>query len=508
MVAALCCPCIAGVAGCRKLFMSHFYRLIVTFCVFISISAHASVPTQSGYTVGGFSGSSPEAACSSYGNDSLSKVPGYQFHPSGGSPTVVPSGGRLYCSFLLQNIQNGTNNGAMQAEISQASYCPTNSVKQGSSCTCNAGFHEEGGQCVSELSNEAACGAAFYNSGSFTVENVRLEGNISDGAYCQEMGDSIKPGLACAMRFDKDIAWKTDDGNWHSEGKLQPQVIGGKFQPCVPGIDGGGNPPDPAKPPELPKKQDKVCPNGYPGDIGGETKCIPSFGYNGVDFAPKTKSSETATTKTDTTTKTECSSGKCKTTETVKVTDKATGQTTTTENVTTEVDRDWCNKPENKDKCAANGKPPYAGQGTDSSGSETQNGDGDGEEKGGRCGAKGQPPCKIDETGTPTGEGKFDALLDKQAQDHQSRMDTLGGIKSTADKDTSMGFSGFAWLTHKSCSPWNLGDLKILTETFKIELNICAIEPYVIPVMNFLWLLATVFMTFSRVASVMGAKVD
>ncbi|MBI1623941.1 hypothetical protein [Comamonas suwonensis] len=386
--------------------------------------------------------------------------------------------------------------------------CPENSSESGASCSCNASFFEEGGQCVAEMSSEKACGVALYNSGSATRSPVTLDGNIADGVYCQPQGDDVKPGLACAMTFEKDIGWKTDDGQWHSRGVLQPRMIGGNFQPCVPGIDGDNNPPDPAKPPELPKKQDNACPNGYPGDIGGETKCIPSFGYNGVDFAPKTKSSETATTKTDTTTKTECSSGKCKTTETVKVTDKATGQTTTTENVTTEVDRDWCNKSENKDKCAANGKPPYAGQGTDSSGTEAQNGDGDGEEKGGRCGAKGQPPCKIDETGTPTGEGKFDPALDKQAQDHQHRMDTLGGIKSTADKDTSMGFTGFAWLTHKACSPWNLGDLKILTETFKIELNICVIEPYVIPVMNFLWILATIFMTFSRVASVMGAKVD
>lgn len=508
MGAALCCPCVAGVAGCRKQFMAYFLRFIVLLSFFTSSMAFAVVGKVPLYRID-----------SNYFNDVLEGNDG-QLLCSKAHPYYVaarPGNGNTYVGATKVSsgyscLTKWTVNGGGQGEFALARYrldvCPENSLESSGSCSCKPGFFEENGQCVAELSNEAACGAAFYNSGSFTVQNVRLEGNISDGAYCQEMGDSIKPGLSCAMRFDKDMAWKTDDGKWHSEGKLQPQVIGGKFQPCVPGIDGDSNPPDPAKPPELPKKQDNACPNGYPGDIGGETKCIPSFGYNGVDFAPKTKSSETATTKTDTTTKTECSSGKCKTTETVKVTDKATGQTTTTENVTTEVDRDWCNKSENKDKCAANGKPPYAGQGTDSSGSETQNGDGDGEEKGGRCGAKGQPPCKIDETGTPTGEGKFDPALDKQAQDHQHRMDTLGGIKSTADKDTSMGFTGFAWLTHKACSPWNLGDLKILTETFKIELNICVIEPYVIPVMNFLWILATIFMTFSRVASVMGAKVD
>lgn len=501
MVVALCCPCVAGVAGCRKLHQANMIKIIRHLSIFIasiliSINAYAVLPLQQNFTIEfyWFTGSDPSEVCQqaikANGNGPGSK---YDGTPAGGYCRLTDGSGNPYVSL------NVYKSGGL--------VCPANSVNNGSDCTCKDGYFESGKSCK-ELTAEAACGIAFYNTGGINRAQVTLDGNISDGVYCQPQGDDVRPGLACAMTFEKDIGWKTDDGKWHSRGVLQPRMIGGNFQPCVPGIDGDNNPPDPAKPPELPKKQDKACPNGYPGDIGGETKCIPSFGYNGVDFAPKTKSSETATTKTDTTTKTECSSGKCKTTETVKVTDKATGQTTTTENVTTEVDRDWCNKSENKDKCAANGKPPYAGQGTDSSGSETQNGDGDGEEKGGRCGAKGQPPCKIDETGTPTGEGKFDPALDKQAQDHQHRMDTLGGIKSTADKDTSMGFTGFAWLTHKACSPWNLGDLKILTETFKLEVNICVIEPYVIPVMNFLWILATIFMTFSMVGSVMGAKVD
>lgn len=391
-----------------------------------------------------------------------------------------------------------------------AAACPANSSGSGSSCTCNAGYSEENGQCKLGLTLDQACGAAFYGNTNWS-EPVRLEGNVSDGTYCQPMGDAITPGLACAMSFQKNMAWKTDDGAWHSEGVLQPQMIGGRFQGCVPGLEPTEGPPDPAKPPEVPKKQDKACPNGYSGQVGGETKCVPSYGYNGVDFAPKTTVKDNDKTRTETTTKTECASGKCTTTVTEKVTDKSTGSSTTSSSSTTEVDRDWCAKPDNKDKCADNGKPPYVGQGTGVSGGGTGsgNGDGDGEEKVGRCGAKGQPPCKIDETGTPDGEGEFDSLLDKQAQDHQQRMDTLSGIKNSADKDTSTGTNGgFQWLTHKVCSPWNLGEMKILTETFRLEINICAIEPYVVPVMNFLWILATIWMTFARVASVMGAKVD
>lgn len=384
--------------------------------------------------------------------------------------------------------------------------CPANASLAGTDCGCNSGFKEENGQCVETLTLDQACGAAFYGNTNW-AEPVRLEGNVSDGTYCQPMGDSIKAGLACAMNFQKNMAWKTDDGAWHSEGVLQPQMIGGRFQGCVPGLEPTEGPPDPAKPPEVPKKQDKTCPNGYQGQVGGETKCVPSYGYNGVDFAPKTTVKDNDKTRTETTTKTECASGKCTTTVTEKVTDKATGSSTTSSSSTTEVDRDWCAKAENKDKCAENGKPPYVGQGTGSSGGG--GGDGDGEDKGGRCGAKGQPPCKIDETGTPDGEGKFDSLMDKIAQDHQQRIDALNGIKSTGDKDTSMGFSGgFQWLQHKTCMPWNLGRIPIMSETIDIEVNICAIEPFIAPVMNFLWILGTLFATVYRVSSVMGAKVE
>jgi len=419
---------------------------------------------------------------------------------------VAVRSGRYFCT----RLDNGWDIGeAVKGGLT----CPADSTASGSTCICDSGFKEEGNQCVAEMSSEKACGAAFYNSNAFgnTSLPVVLEGQLNSGSYCQPQGDSIKPGLACAMNFELELSWKTDDGNWHSRGRLQPKMIGTNFQPCVPGLDPTNNPPDPDKPPELPKRQDTACPNGYQGQVGGETKCVPSYGYNGVDFAPKTTVKDNDKTRTETTTKTECASGKCTTTVTEKVTDKATGSSTTSSSSTTEVDRDWCSKPANKDKCADNGKPPYIGQGTGMSGggTGTGNGDGDGEEKGGRCGAKGQPPCKIDETGTPDGEGKFDSALDKQAQDHQQRMDTLSGIKNSADKDTSTGTNGgFQWLTHKTCSPWNLGEMKILTETFRLEINICAIEPYVVPVMNFLWILATIWMTFARVASVMGAKVD
>lgn len=379
-------------------------------------------------------------------------------------------------------------------------------------CPTGESFDKATGRCIPDLTLDQACGAAFYGNNDWTA-SVRLAGNVSDGTYCQPMGDSIKPGLACAMNFNKNMAWKTDDGNWHSEGTLQPQMVGGKFQGCVPGLEPTEGPPDPAKPPELPKKQDPSCPNGYKGDVGGKEACIPSYGYNGVDFAPKTKYSENDKTRTETTTKTECAEGKCTTTVTEKVTDKATGQSTTTSSSTTEQDRDWCAKPKNKDQCAANGKPAYSGQGTGvsggGSGSGNGNGNGDGDDQGGKCGAKNQPPCKIDEQGTPDGKNAFDDAKGQLDRDHQSKLDTLGKIQSAGDKNTSLGFDGgFAWLTHRTCMPWNFGALEIYGRSFQIEVNVCPIESIISPVMNFLWILGTLFATIYRVSAVMGAKVE
>ena len=488
--------------------MSYFRRLFLALLfALVGSSAYAAFPTS---TMWRFANNpqfglfaTPAEAC-----PALMKG----LYPGAGFSVKLAANG-VNCD--VSHTQDGTTNWIYSDYVVQVPYsCPANASAEAGVCSCNSGFEEEGGKCVEGMSSEKACGAAFYNSNAFgnTSLPVVLDGQLNTGSYCQPQGDSIKPGLACAMNFELEVSWKTDDGNWHSRGTLQPKMIGKNFQPCVPGLDASTNPPDPDKPPELPKKQDPTCPNGYQGQVGTETKCIPSYGYNGVNFAPTTKFDEDAKTRTETTTKTECASGKCTTTDTVKVTDKSTGQSTTTSSSTTEVDRAWCAKAENKDKCAANGKPAYSGQDTgvsSGSGGNGSGGDGDGEEKGGRCGAKGQPPCKIDETGTPDGEGKFDSALDKQAQDHQQRMDILSGIKNSSDKDTSTGTNGgFQWLTHKTCSPWNLGEMKILTETFRLEINICAIEPYVVPVMNFLWILATIWMTFARVASVMGAKVD
>jgi hypothetical protein len=66
------------------------------------------------------------------------------------------------------------------------------------------------------------------------------------------------------------------------------------------------------------------------------------------------------------------------------------------------------------------------------------------------CGAPGQPACKIDESGTPTGSGMLDALMKLVEGIGDDRQKGLDDAKSDADKDTSLPFSSLS-LPSGSC---------------------------------------------------------
>ena len=122
------------------------------------------------------------------------------------------------------------------------------------------------------------------------------------------------------------------------------------------------------------------------------------------------------------------------------------------------------------------------------------------------CGAPGQPKCsvKVDETGTPDGKtayGKAKADLDKLESDYT---DNLNTIKSTADKDTSWGIVP-SWISHGECTPWDLGSFQIMGQAIPLNVNICAIMPYVVATTSFLWVVGTFFLTIGMVFRVTAA---
>lgn len=124
------------------------------------------------------------------------------------------------------------------------------------------------------------------------------------------------------------------------------------------------------------------------------------------------------------------------------------------------------------------------------------------------CGAPGQPKCSIDETGMPNAADAYKGTGDAWNQAKQQQDGFLSGLTNKSDKDTSWGVSSLSWLNHDTCRPWDLGTFTIMGQQKNIRVDICVIEPYVIGVMNFLWIVATFFMTISMVFRVMTRTGD
>lgn len=125
----------------------------------------------------------------------------------------------------------------------------------------------------------------------------------------------------------------------------------------------------------------------------------------------------------------------------------------------------------------------------------------------GQCGASGQPPCKIDESGTP-GSGEATAATSHTSLDSalQSATDALTTITSAQGKDTSWGVMP-TWFQSTTCAPFVLGHFPPPVDR-DISIDICPVIPYANGVMNFLWVAFTFFATLSMVFRVMtNAKI-
>lgn len=114
----------------------------------------------------------------------------------------------------------------------------------------------------------------------------------------------------------------------------------------------------------------------------------------------------------------------------------------------------------------ASGGPASAGIPRGQVGNGTVNSPDEGTEQA-ACGAPGQSPCRIDESGTNTTVG--DGLGPLNDAD-TSRTGILTGIQSTADKDGTWSVMP-RWFTRTSCTATNLGTWPIIN--VDIEFNLC-----------------------------------
>lgn len=100
------------------------------------------------------------------------------------------------------------------------------------------------------------------------------------------------------------------------------------------------------------------------------------------------------------------------------------------------------------------------------------------------CGIPGSPPCKIDETGTPNGEGAFGAAGDGLNDARDELLGLIEGIK--ADEGPPAWTWTFALPT--GCSPIPVGGFA----PFLDPIDICEFQPLFHDLMSVAWLLGTV----------------
>lgn len=137
------------------------------------------------------------------------------------------------------------------------------------------------------------------------------------------------------------------------------------------------------------------------------------------------------------------------------------------------------------------GRTPTAGNGTAAGGPSgaASSGGGstgttpkpaDGEEQA-ACGAPGQPPCKIDETGTPT-QGNFSEAENAL---NQAKTDAIAEINKTR---TGQGFT-WTFQLPTGCQPLQLPAFAGMIDS----IDICQFQPMIHDLLSMMWIAATIF---------------
>lgn len=337
----------------------HLFRFAICFCLaFLSVCSYAAVPLSTEYSLDGQRWfSTKQAACQQYFDTTVPKdsIELYQIRIESFDPT---------CKFVNKNNPDWVNS----VYSVRAGGCPANSTKAGSSCTCNAGFNEQNGQCVKPdkcTGLAALCSGMSGSQKSFAMYDGDAE------TFCHTPPDDLfwdqpkYPGCnqGCMAKTGPSTGVTDSTGKtlWKGMGTL----TGGT---CISGTPTEPSAPDDPPPAEKSDPVDNRC-AGQTGTVNGNTVCIPASSATGVDWTGTTTNSDG--TKTEGKTTTTCSNGVCEST-TVTTNKDANGNTTGTTTKTDTVSQsDYCAKTKNKDGmlCAAVNANPVPGKDNQSGGS-------------------------------------------------------------------------------------------------------------------------------------------
>lgn len=304
-----------------------------------------------------------------------------------------------------------------------------------------------GGECVEEPECPSQ-NSSFFNGLEWSFE-VPQGSTLSDLDQCAPAAPSQSSGPGCTIEYNGVISTGAD-GKTYFSGTSQATSATCNYSPAptngeVPKADYPPPPPETAKPPPA-----GTC----PGEVNGELVFAP------CSFGPSTETISVTKTRnngTDTITDTITGSNNC-----------------TASNCTWNI---------------SSTSTSTSGGSTNGSQSGTVNadgsGDGDGDgtgEQGEPCGGPGQPVCrvKVDETGTPNGQGAFNGLNQQADGVTESIRNSVEGLKNGSIPSWSWTFQ-----LPTGCTP-------LVLEAFAMSLDICKYQPMIHDLMSMVWIAATI----------------
>lgn len=359
------------------------------------------------------------------------------------------------------------------------SSCPANSTAVTGGCQCNANYQESGGQCVPKV-NKCTAQMNKPQTVNWTLGWTRTPDDTDSRWVGGSMSVPPSGGMVCVEGCEVGV-------NLTLSGppqKSQTPAANGLYRVTAPfealgrGSECTQNTKDADKStPIMP------CP-GYVGEIDGKVGCF-GTAEKPVTTADKPIPGGQAPIAGNPPAGTPATSGVGPTTGAGRTPTTGTG-----------------GNDGGPAAAATGGKGGGAGGSASGTGTTTN---GEGKEEPTPCGAPGQPVCavKVDEAKTPTdgGDGMKTTGLD-QAMDKAVE----GLQKATNPGGMDTGWGGIPqWFNNEACTPWQLGTLPFIN--IPVVINICAIQPVVIAVMTFLWVVGTFFAIVGMVARVTGSGV-
>lgn len=357
--------------------------------------------------------------------------------------------------------------------------CPANSTAVSGGCQCSAGYDESNGQCVPHV-NKCSAQMNQPRTVNWTLGWTRTPDDTDSRWVGGEMSLPSSGAVACVEGCEVDM-------NLTLSGppqKSQVPAANGLYRVTAP-FEGLGRGKECTANTAATDKSTpiKECP-GYVGEVDGKLGCY-GTAQKPVTTVDKPIPGGATPIAGNPPAGTPASSGVGPSTGAGKTPSTGTG-----------------GNDGGPSAAATGGKGGGAGGSASGTGSTVKS---DGTEQKDPCGAPGQAQCnvKVDEKGTPEGGGEgmkttaLDQAMDKAVEGLQKATNP-GGM------DTSWGGIP-AWFNSEACTPWQLGTLPIINQP--VTLNICVIQPYVIAVMTFLWVVGTFFAIVGMVARVMGSGV-